>query len=64
MDREGDGWLGQGRCRVSGSLVQGWAPKWSEAEIPQGEFGGREGSRCEAWTRGCWGGRLWRGAHA
>lgn len=29
---------------VSGSLVQGWAPKWSEAEIPQGvEFGVERG---------------------
>lgn len=29
---------------VSGSLVQGWAPKWSEAEIPQGvKFGVERG---------------------
>lgn len=42
MDREGDGWLGQAEGVGFGvfGAVQGWAPKWSEAEIPQGvEFG-------------------------
>lgn len=46
MHGQGRGTAGWAKLKVSiwGSLAQGWAPKWSVAEMPQGvEFGVERG---------------------